>query len=355
MNGSRHALILAFLAAAISQGSAVGPARAQSTITGACIEEAAGFPLACPGPDVDLAVASASVIDACEFVGDFATLDMSVEILSLAPVRYDIGVWVALDGGDAFLGQCSASYLPIPPGTDLDGQIGDVCGDISSGPALSAPIGSITVACVDSDNDGFLDVNGCASWNNVAGNVCTQPLETAPTSSTKCNCEELVLDPPVPVELVNVQEDNDANQDEVFGDTEDVSAVPATVDYQVTLTNPTTTNLEILDIADDNYDLAGSDCASLIGSTLPGAASLSCTFQGEITDADPPVTDRVTVTVAPLLGSVAGCDSPGECTDSASDISTVAEPSRLLQLAVGALLLPWLAARRSASSGGLRS
>ncbi len=226
---------------------------------------------------------------------------------------------------------------------------------MTAGLALSAPIGSITVACVDSDNDGFLDVNGCASWNDVAGNFCTQPLETTPSTPAKCNCEELVLDPPIPVVLVDVQEDNDADGDGVFSDTESTSAVPANVPFRVMLTNPTATNLEILDVVDDTYSLAGSDCALLIGSLLPGLGSVSCTFTGEVTVAEPPVTDRVTVTVGPQSGSIAGCDSPGECTDSDSDTSTVPEPSRSLQLAAGALLLLWLAARRSASSRGLRS
>lgn len=109
--------------------------------------------------------------------------------------------------------------------------------------------------------------------------------------------------------------------------------------------NPTTTDLEIVDIADDTYSLAGLDCESLIGSLLQG--SVSCTFTGEVTAAEPPVTDRVTVIVRPPFGSVAGFDGPDECTDSDSDTSTVPEPSRFLQLAAGAALLLWLGALRS--------
>jgi hypothetical protein len=151
-----------------------------------------------------------------------------------SPDRYDIGLFIALDGsshdpnidpsgqtlgalgGDScyhtFLWgpqTATPSYtidsLPLgnPDGildtvvdgpwwngqTDLDG-----CGDMETNTAVLTTLEQITVACVDNDGDGAADVSVCASWDNNTNSTCTGVTTAFPGTPSKCSCSTIQFD-----------------------------------------------------------------------------------------------------------------------------------------------------------------
>jgi hypothetical protein len=139
------------------------------------------------------------IVDPCDgTVGDTATISFVAEFNLTAQDRYDIGVWISEDGGNALTGECSVADFPIsptPPWTNLDtaDQPTDTCGDISSSNnPLFSSIQNIEVACVDNNGDGFADINACLSWRQPGNNnTCTSPLKAFPGAPSKCNCQLL--------------------------------------------------------------------------------------------------------------------------------------------------------------------
>ena len=147
--------------------------------------------------------------------GETISLDLLVGFTSTANERYDIGLFVADDGGKVIGGtSCTLGSLtpqtavaPLFNGTDPAGLgpyrdlDGDACGD------LQAPDGEnfrrLTldgVLCRDRDGDGDVDINGLVVWNqNANQGVCTDPGDPAqffPDQSSKC---ELAPDYNLPI------------------------------------------------------------------------------------------------------------------------------------------------------------
>ena len=104
---------------------------------------------------------------------------VQAELEAGANERYDIGLFLALDGGDAFTGQCHHEALAPPladintynPGTGGIGGAGgpfynaeesedpaDTCGDLEQGVKTYFDLMEIVVDCKDDDGDGFLDI-----------------------------------------------------------------------------------------------------------------------------------------------------------------------------------------------------
>ena len=123
--------------------------------------------------------------------------------------RYDIGIWIATDGGDAISGQCN-HYNLIPGGSvsteTAQGHIPDACGDLDSGAEVEGfDLGTITTTCqVNEDPDapdtGLLHVGSCLGWKEP-GNDSVCPMETTDDGAggfrwgtlygaqSKCNCD----------------------------------------------------------------------------------------------------------------------------------------------------------------------
>ncbi len=164
-----------------------------------CMQTAAGQGLQCTANDIDLAfTTSLRVIDGCAFPGDTATISFVAQFNLTAQDRYDIGVWVAEDGGNALTGSCSVSDFPIsptPPWTNLNaaGQPTDTCGDMTStNNPLFSNIQNIKVSCVDTNGDGNLDINTCLSWRTPgADGLCTSPVQAFPGAPSRCRCQTL--------------------------------------------------------------------------------------------------------------------------------------------------------------------
>jgi len=202
-----------------------------------------GGGLVCTANDIQLAtVSNVTIIDPCLYPGDTAVISLTAGFVLTAQARYDLGVYIAQDGGNALTGTCAIStfpYIPNPPYLDLDGTtntgtfcggtpsgqpctttsqcptgqtcstvgpgIQDLCGDIdSTHTPLSLALENITVQCIDNNGDGNLDLNACMSWRQSGANeLCVTPLNAFPGAPSKCNCQPVPGVPvPVPGQIV---------------------------------------------------------------------------------------------------------------------------------------------------------
>lgn len=201
--------------------SAVGAREARAGAASACIQTQAGTSLGCTSGDVKIASFDLlSVIDGCTGPSDTATVTLRANLLVGANTRYDIGFYLALDGGDAKTGACYKEWLdPVksPQGTDptatelttgfgpfLNAD-GDVCGDAkASYGQFDKTVGagapeSVVLPCKDLDVDGFLDIGTCAGWRNQANNDCTGLAQAGiPDVASKCNCGRTNINVAVP-------------------------------------------------------------------------------------------------------------------------------------------------------------
>lgn len=214
---------LALLAALAVSG--VAPREALAGQTGGCIENEYGGALGCTSQDVKIASFDLlQIVDGCTGPSDYATVQLRANLLVGAQTRYDVGFWLALDGGAARTGSCFKEWLtPVkaPQGTDPVGaeltsgfgpflnSDGDVCGDakatygqfdrLCSTSADSTVPQNVLLPCADADANGFLDVGTCAGWKNQANNNCTGIASAGiPDTTSKCSCERTNLAVAVP-------------------------------------------------------------------------------------------------------------------------------------------------------------
>jgi len=191
------------------------PAAAQA---GNCMEDIVqqldgsnAVPLNCTANDVrvsryNVLAGPSSCID-----GENVTVLLEAQMVAGASERYDIGLFVALDGGDALRGSCYEDYLNPPLSAtqtpagltrtspfynaEASEDPGDTCGDIEQGVTTLKQLQTITISCRDSNSDGFVDVGSCVSWDNAksAGTnnkpSCTSATQTRPNNKSKCRCE----------------------------------------------------------------------------------------------------------------------------------------------------------------------
>jgi hypothetical protein len=174
-----------------------------------------GGPVNCTATDTKIAEVILTQINGANydpavdppFVCNAATVDIGVRALletNAEKDRADVGIWLATDGGNARTGQCN-QYI-IPPGQNITNAVNpdaDQCAGIASKTTVSLNMGTLTLPCVDNNNDGFLDLNGCIAWD-VPGQdgVCADNRDgvlpggeatdfraaTIPGTPAKCNC-----------------------------------------------------------------------------------------------------------------------------------------------------------------------
>ncbi len=153
--------------------------------------------LNCTSNDVKVTgVHQLRVITPCAAAGDTAIVSMVAEFTTGANDRYDIGVFIAQDGGDALTGACSISVFPTAPDPPWLNLNGNACGDITMDTIhnpMHTSIQNIPVKCVDLNGDGKLDVNICTSWNENANQACAAASDAIPGTSAKCSCELVTL------------------------------------------------------------------------------------------------------------------------------------------------------------------
>lgn len=161
----------------------------------------------CTAEDVRIASISPEIQDVCLTAGDVASAVFTVQIVTNATDRYDIGVFVATDGGSALSGNsCYHDFLqPATDGpwdfvTTFRNTDGDVCADTRSTDtdAYYTFQQEIQILCVDANGDGVVDpFSTCTSWDNNASSPCLDVTDAVPGTSSKCRCEMAVSDPPI--------------------------------------------------------------------------------------------------------------------------------------------------------------
>ncbi len=123
------------------------------------------------------------------------TFDAELTVLSTAEERLDVGIFFGRNGSALVAGPsdgqgCFVTSTPTGFG-DLDG---DACGDIDNGdtnPVIFV-VQTITLQCLDDDNDGLVDIPTCSSWRIPGKNTeCTATNDIFPANVSKCKCENL--------------------------------------------------------------------------------------------------------------------------------------------------------------------
>ena len=181
----------------------LGFARAVAAQT--CVDDLTGRSNNCVASDVQLSqIDVIAIVDGCTSAADTATLELRARLIAGASQRYDIGMFFALDGGNAYTGSCLHSYLPPPllgplsydpvsgvgPYLTLE-PASDTCGDIEQGVETWRNLGQLTLPCTDSDHDGKVDLGTCVSWENNTAGTCTSAADAVPSTAAKCRCERL--------------------------------------------------------------------------------------------------------------------------------------------------------------------
>lgn len=177
----------------------------QSAYAQTCMEDVAGLgSLVCTANDVSLAAYDVISGPATCVAGETITVQMKANLESNANARYDIGLFIALDGGDALTGSCHNDYLPDDAGTmvfhDLEDGVdpADSCGDLPAGDTVMREIQSLELVCEDLTGDGIADVGSCVSWDNATSNggnkpSCTSAADTKPNTKSKCRCGAIAV------------------------------------------------------------------------------------------------------------------------------------------------------------------
>ncbi|MES3034317.1 MAG: hypothetical protein V4813_10035 [Gemmatimonadota bacterium] len=182
-----------------------------------------GTPLNCTSEDVDISIAKVSeysVDGGTTFIplgptdriactqGQTIQVRTSADVENNAQERYDLGLWINPVPGNSALSDPGAqaclhfNLVKNAAGvSDLDG--GDACGDVAAGALVSVSLETITLTCTDPDNNGSVEIDACAAWQNSVGQadrVCPTPgtansfrYGTTPETKAKCRCEPLAL------------------------------------------------------------------------------------------------------------------------------------------------------------------
>ncbi len=343
------------------------PAGAQG---GTCIDDLTGRTNVCSANDVQLSYLLNEQQTSC-MSGEPVTLNLTARLIGTSAERYDIGMFLALDGGDAATGSCHHNYLPPPlaaggtctvSGDDCEkdadcpagetctggynpGSLGapggpfwdaepddapDECGDLEQGVDTYYRLSPVTVLCIDSDGDGFLDISTAVSWDNQRTNTCTGVGGAIPNTPAKCRygtaevANVTVIEPPGDIQVQK-------------------SAEPAQlyepggwVEFTYSVENPSQTTITLESLVDSVYgplEQADGDCA--VPQTLGPAGTYVCSINAQVlgapgiyentvtasgTDANQdPVSDTATAAVTILAVT------PGDI-----QVQKSAEPAQLL-------------------------
>ena len=165
----------------------------------------------CVSNDVSIYLLTPDISSPCYFAGQTATLSFTAELRSRATQRYDIGMFIALDGGEARSGDsCYHDVLNpivIPGGDPLNETSGigpfrdlevngDYCADMTSAETVTYHTDSMILTCLDNDGDNLVDpISTCTSWDNQADLNCVDISGAYPGTNSKCGCQ--YMDPQI--------------------------------------------------------------------------------------------------------------------------------------------------------------
>jgi hypothetical protein len=160
----------------------------------------------CTANDVRITEMSPTLDEVCLVAGDPVTAVFTVRLVTGATNRYDIGLFVAEDGGSALNGEsCYHDFLQ-PPVQDPNWTTtyrdtdGDACADTrQTDPDVYYTLQEeLQITCVDTDGDGVVDpISTCTSWDNNANTTCSDVTGAIPGTGSKCNCVDVAASPPI--------------------------------------------------------------------------------------------------------------------------------------------------------------
>ena len=187
---------------------------ANSALVGDCVDLTAGEAVGwsnCTAGDIGVNyIKVLKMVDGCVSPSDTATVNIEMSVTATVS-RYDIGVFLDLDGGDARTGTNCVHEVLFTTGTptDLTSGIGpfldtdgDTCGDMDAGETWIRRVvqgdvagGSTTfldvdVACSDINPvNGYVDLGWAVSWRQNDKDVCNAIADNFPGTKSKCNSE----------------------------------------------------------------------------------------------------------------------------------------------------------------------
>jgi hypothetical protein len=246
--------------------------------------------------------------------GEPVTLNLEAWLLATSLERYDIGIFLALDGGAANTGSCQHHYLPPPlasGGTcsvsggdckkDTDCPAGEACAggyspESGSGPFYDAEpedapdecgdlepvvntryfLDPVTVPCIDSDNDGFLDIGTAVSWDTVRDNTCDNVDGAIPNTATDCHYRT--------INVTNVTVYPGGSPVQKIAQPEQLFEPGGWVTFTFVVENTSTVTMTLEGLDDSVYgplQQAGGDCT--LPQTLAPAAAYTCAINVEVT------------------------------------------------------------------------
>ncbi len=299
--------------------------------TGTCIDDVTGRANVCSAGDVQLSLLVNDEAKTC-VLGEPVTLHLMASLRATSAERYDIGMFLALDGGDAASGSCQHDYLrpPLAAGgtctvsggdcrKDADcpegetctggynpGSVGsaggpfydaepedepDECGDLEQGVDTYYRLVPVTVECVDSTGDGFLDINTAVSWDHQKVNTCAGPGDAVPNTPSKCRFGVVeVANVPVITVPGEIQVQKSAEP-------EQLSEPGGPVEFAFVVANPSLITVTLESLVDSVYgplQEASGDC--VVPQTLGPLGSYTCAISAPVTGG--PGTHENTVTAS---------------------------------------------------------
>ena len=279
---------------------------------GNCINDVTDQDNVCASDYVSLSLSN-DITGSCR-PGTNVTLSLAARLLATGENRYDIGFFLALDGGQADWGSCHHDFLPPPlswgghcsdtltaclrddqcasndcvdgynpdggnPYYDAESATGflDTCGDLEMGIETIRYLAPITVPCLDSDGDGFLDIGTALSGDNDTNTACLVLTDTIPTDGTWCRFATVDVEN-VTVEAIGIQVGKQADPTEL-------PEAGGMVTYTFTVENTGDVTVTLQTLFDTVYgwlwQWEDGDC--VVPQTLSPGGIYSCTIQAEVT------------------------------------------------------------------------
>ncbi|MEO7795192.1 MAG: C25 family cysteine peptidase [Thermoanaerobaculia bacterium] len=190
-----------------------------------CFDDVVPGNLQCTANDLSFVVVGLGVqSDGCVNASDTVSVKFGSKLETTGANRYDIGMWVALDGGNARTGKCARQILvpaitPVnttPTAAQLNSgngpfrnaDNGDLCADLdktdnpdgtatfnarynfkdlNSGPAFSVQP-EYQLSCGSAAN-GALTISTCIGYEQNAGGACNNLNQAIPGTGSKCRCQ----------------------------------------------------------------------------------------------------------------------------------------------------------------------
>lgn len=237
--------------------------------------------------------------------GTTAVANLNVTVQFNSPDRYDIGIFLAEDGGDPQLlasstgaaQQCTVSILPLDAGgipnpfgtgtvpspfNNLNNATGRYCGDGSNttvptaaySAATGRPTGTgiatfiihdVPIRCSAStaSPSGKLSIPFVVTWLQNAGNSCSGPTQVTAGTTSKCNAPSGTLGDVDVVTLPQVAKSNNVTS---------LSPGDATT-YTITVANQTGAAIAASTLSDPavaGLSVSAVSCAATAGAACPG-------------------------------------------------------------------------------------